>query len=178
MQGIKVRAVLGGGLTFGGDTIATVRYNDPDLDDNKVKAGGLIALNAGIELQLTEFVSAQVLGGYHLNRSNASNGSIRFERYPIDMLGHFRINDWLRIGGGARYTTHAKIRATGIGTTYVANEDFAPSWGSVVEAEFFPLQSFGIKLRYVTEKFKSDTFPGASTLKGHHGGVYFNYYFF
>ena len=176
-QGVQVRGVFGGGITFGGDTIATVRYDDEDLDDAKVRAGGLLAINAGVELQFTDLVSAQALIGYHFDRTNASNGSVRFERYPLDLLGHFRVNDWLRLGGGARYTANAKIRASGIGQTYVANEDFKPTWGSVVEAEFFPTQSLGIKLRYVSEKFKSESFPQAADLDGSHGGVYFNFYF-
>lgn len=175
---VQVKGVFGGGLTFGGDTIATVRYEDDDIDDGKVHAGGLLALNAGVELQFTELVSAQALIGYHFDRVNASNGNIRFERYPLDLLAHFRLTDWMRVGGGARYVERARIKSSGIGSTYVGNEDFKPSWGTVVEAEFFPLQSFGIKLRYVSQKFKSKTFPTASDLDGNHGGIYFNYYFF
>ena len=151
-----------------------MQYDD---DDAKVRAGGLVAFNGGIELQFTEMVSAQALIGYHVDRTNASNGDIRFERYPLDVLGHFRVNNWFRLGGGVRYTGNAKIRASGVGLTYVANEEFKPAWGSVVEGEFFPTQSLGIKLRYVTEKFKSKTFAGAPVLNGSHGGVYLNYYF-
>jgi hypothetical protein len=54
---------------------------------------------------------------------------------------------------------------------------FKPTWGTVVEAEFFPVQSFGIKVRYVSEKFKAKEFPDAPQLDGNHGGVYFNFYY-
>jgi hypothetical protein len=47
----------------------------------------------------------------------------------------------------------------------------------VVEGEFFPLRNWGIKLRYVSEKFKSETYPNLSDVDGSHVGVYFNYYF-
>ena len=176
-QGVKVRGVVGGGLTFGGDTIATIDYVDDDVSDAKVHAGGLIAINGGIELQFTDLVSAQALIGYHVDRANASNGSVRFERYPLDLLGHFRVNNWLRLGGGARYTNNAKIRATGAAHNFIDNVSFKPTWGSVVEAEFFPVQSWGIKVRYVSEKFKAKDYPDAPQLDGSHGGVYFNYYF-
>jgi hypothetical protein len=39
------------------------------------------------------------------------------------------------------------------------------------------LKSFGIKVRYVSEKFTAKNYPGSSSLDGSHGGVYFNYYF-
>ena len=178
-QGVQVRGVVGGGFTFGGDTLATVHYdnNNYGSDDVKVHAGGLIAFNAGVDLQFTDMVSGQVLLGYHVDRASASNGSVRFERYPLEVLGHFKVNDWFRLGGGARYTNNAKVRASGAGTGYALNEDFKPTFGSVVEGEFFPLRNWGIKLRYVSEKFKSDTYPNLSDVDGSHVGVYFNYYF-
>jgi hypothetical protein len=174
-QGVQVRGVVGGGLTFGGDTIATVTYTN--ADDAKVHAGGLVAFNGGVELQFTPLVSAQALVSYHVDRANASNGSVRFERTPVELLGHFRLNDWFRLGGGARYTSAAKFRATGFASSFLSNVDFEPTWGTVVEGEFFPLKSFGIKVRYVSERFTAENRPGAARLDGSHGGVYFNYYF-
>jgi len=179
-QGVKVRGVLGMGLTFGGDTLASARYDSSSSygsDNVKIHAGGLIAFNGGVEVQFTDLVSSQVLISYHADRANASNGSIRFERYPLEVLGHFRANNWFRLGGGLRYTDSAKLRASGAGTGYASNEDFKPSYGSVVEGEFFPLQSWGIKLRYVSEKFRSKTNLQRADVDGSHGGVYFNYYF-
>ncbi|HET7792974.1 MAG TPA: hypothetical protein VFL64_06280 [Rhizobacter sp.] len=176
---VEVRGVVGGGFTFGGDTLATVRYenNDYGADEAKVHAGGLIAFNAGIELRFTDLVSGQVLVGYHFDRANGDNGNVRFERFPIEFLGHFKLTEWFRVGGGLRYTNKATLRASGAGNYFATDEDFKPSYGGVVEGEFFPLQSFGIKVRYVSEKFKSKTFPQLPEADGSHGGVYFNYYF-
>lgn len=178
-QGVQVRGVVGGGFTFGGDTLATVQYDPADdgPDNAKVHAGGLIAINAGVEVQFTDMVSAQALVGYHFDRANGSNGNVRFERYPLELLGHFRVTDWFRVGGGLRYTGAAKLRASGVGSQFAVNEDFKPAFGSVIEGEFFPMQSFGIKLRYVSEKFRSKTFPQLADADGSHGGVYFNFYF-
>ncbi len=174
-QGVHVRPLIGTGITFGGDTIATVNYTDGD--SAKVHAGGLFAFGGGLELQFTPLVSAQAMLSYHADRANASNGSVRFERTPLELLGHFRLNDWFRIGGGARYTSSAKTRATGDASGPIANEDFKPTWGTVVEGEFFPMHSLGIKVRYVSEKFKSKTFPYLNDVDGSHGGVYVVYYF-
>jgi hypothetical protein len=173
--GLRVRPLLGLGITGGGDTLANVQYED---DDNyKLHAGGLVAFTTGLELQFTPLVSAQMLVSYHVDRSSASNGNVRFERTPVEALGHFRLNDWFRLGGGARYTPNAKVRASGAGTQFALNEDFKPTWGSVIEGEFSPTNSIGIKLRYVSEKFKSKTYPVLEDVDGSHVGVYFLYYF-
>lgn len=177
-QGVQVKPLVGMGVTFGGDTVATVDYEDEDVSDAKVHAGGLFAFGGGLEVQFTPLVSAQALLSYHFDRANASNGSVRFERTPVELLGHFRLNDWFRLGGGARYISAAKIRASGAATNTVANVDFEPNWGTVVEGEFFPTRSIGIKVRYVSEKFKAKGYPNAPLLDGSHGGVYLNYYFF
>ncbi len=174
-EGVQVRPLIGMGFTFGGDTIATVTYTDGETA--RVHAGGLIAFNGGLELQFTPLVSAQVMVSYHQDRANASNGSVRFERTPVEFLGHFRLNDVFRLGGGARYTSAAKTRASGAASGAIVNEDFKPTWGTVVEGEFFVSRSFGIKLRYVSEKFKSKTYPFLSDVDGSHGGVYGIYYF-
>lgn len=175
---VTARPVIGMGLTFGGDTIATMYYQNSDLDEAKVHAGGLFALNAGVELQFTPQVSVQALVGYHVDQANASNADIRWDRTPVEFLGHYRITDWFRLGGGARYTPNARLRASGLASNNVPNIDFKPTWGSVIEGEFFPIRTVGIKVRYVNEKFKPKDVPSAEALNGSHGGVYVNYYFF
>ena len=179
MAQVQVRGVVGGGITFGGDTLADEKYTNSNYgsDNAQVHAGGLIAIHGGVELQFTDMVSAQALLGYHFDRANGSNGNVRFERYPLELLGHFRVTDWFRAGGGARYTDGAKIRTSGVGSQYAADEDFKPAFGAVFEGEFFPLRSFGIKVRYVSEKFKSKT-AGNADADGSHGGIYLTYYFF
>jgi hypothetical protein len=175
-QPVQVRPLLGLGLTGGGDTVARVVYSDGDSD--KVRAGGLIALTTGLELQFTPLVSVQTLVGYHADNISASNGEVRFDRVPVELLGHFRLNDAFRVGGGARYSTRVRTRASGAASGVVPNEDFEDTLGAVVEGEFTIGRNFGIKLRYVSEKFESKTFPGASDLKGNHVGIYLVGYFF
>lgn len=177
-QGVQLRGVIGGGITSGGDSIAVVDYYGyyGYYNTAEVRAGGLLAVNAGVEAQFDPVLSAQLLVGYHFDRVNASNGNIKFERYPVELIGHVRANNWFRVGAGLRYS-EPKITASGVGLTYVGNESFKGALGTIVEAEFFPVNSFGIKLRYVSEKFESKTYPAAPKVDGSHAGVYFNYYF-
>lgn len=171
-----VRPLLGMGFTFGGDTVARVVYDNGDSD--KVRAGGLIAFTTGVEMQFSPLVSAQALIGYHVDGVTASNGDVKFDRFPAEFLGHYRLTDNFRIGGGARYTARARTRSSGAAAAAVPSEDFKPTWGSVVEGEFLIGRNLGIKLRYVSEKFDSKTISGAPELKGNHGGIYLVGYFF
>ncbi|MBL0728650.1 outer membrane beta-barrel protein [Piscinibacter sp. HJYY11] len=171
-----VRPLVALGVTGGGDTVARVVYSNGDSD--KVRAGGMVALVTGVEMGFTPLVSAQALIGYHVDGITASNGDVKFDRYPVEFLGHYRLTDSFRLGGGARYTARARTRSSGAASGTVPNEDFKPAWGTVVEGEFTVSRNFGIKLRYVSEKFDSKTFPGAPELKGNHVGVYFVGYFF
>jgi outer membrane protease len=176
-QAWEVRPVAGLGLTYGGDTLVEVTYTNGDT--TKVRAGGLIAFNGGIEVRFTDLVSAQALIGYHVDSASADNGDIRFERFPVELLGHFRLTDSFRLGGGARYT-QARFRASGEALNYVSSTDFQQNVGGVVEAEYFPIKTIGIKARYVSEKYKPKR-PGVTTsesVDGSHFGLYVNYYFY
>lgn len=175
-QPVQVRPLLGLGFTFGGDTIAQADYDNGDSE--KVRAGGLIALTTGVELQFSPLVSTQLLVGYHADNISNDSGKVRFDRVPIEALGHYRLTDWLRIGGGARYSTRARIRSSGTAAAVVPSEELKDTLGAVVEGEFTIGRNLGIKLRYVSEKFKSETFPGAPDIKGNHVGVYLVGYFF
>lgn len=170
-----VRPLVGMGFTFGGDTVARVVYDNGDSE--KVRAGGLIAFTTGLEMSFSPLVSAQALIGYHVDGVTASNGDVKFDRYPAEFLGHYRLTDTFRVGGGARYTAKARTRSSGAASGTVPSEDFKPAWGTVVEGEFTIGRNLGIKLRYVSEKFDSKT-AGNPSLKGNHGGIYIVGYFF
>lgn len=174
-DGLKVRAVLGGGFTFGGDKIAEVEFSDGSSET--VKAGGFTQLHGGVELQFTPTVSAQATIGYQSDKASADNGSIKFSRQPFELLGHYRLNDTVRLGGGVRYVKGTKISASGAGLTYVGNESFEPATGTVLEAEFMMSNSVGLKTRYVSEKYESKTYPSLPKLDGSHLGLMMNVYF-
>lgn len=172
VQGVQVRPLLGVGLTFGGDNLATVEYTNGNTET--LHAGGLVHLIAGVDLQFTPMVSAQLNVGYHVDNTSGSNGDLRFDRVPVELLGHFAVSDRFRLGVGARFISSAKLSGSGVlgGTA----AEFGSTTGSVVEGEYFPLRSLGIKARYVSEKYKSSGVSGE--IDGSHVGVYASYYFF
>lgn len=164
-----VRGVLGIGLTGGGDTLATVVYTDGSTDN--IKGGGLVHIFGGAEFRLGSNVTMQATVGYHVDETNgASDGSLRFSRYPIELLAHYHVTPQVKLGGGARFVNSAKIDSRGVLSG--ARFDFDSTVGAVVEGEWMVTPAIGLKLRYVSEKYKA---PGVNA-DGNHVGFYFSWY--
>lgn len=167
-----VRPLVGMGLTFGGETLATVQYSDGSSDS--IKSGGLVHLYGGAEFKLGTEVSIQATLGYHVDDTkNASNGSLRFSRYPVDLIVVYALDDKVRLGAGAQIVNGAKIAGSGVASG--ARVDFESSTGALVEAEYLFTPSLGAKLRFVSHQFKPK--GGSVSLDGDHVGLMLNYYF-
>lgn len=164
--------ILGAGLTGGGETLESVTYSDGHTE--KIRSGGLVAIHGGGEYRFSETVSMQAVYGYHIDdTSSASNGSVRFSRYPFEFLGHYQVAEQWRLGGGLRVVTNAKLKGTGVASN--VNAKFDNTTGLVLEAEYFTSRSFGVKIRGVSERYKLS--GGGYSASGNHFGLYGNYYF-
>lgn len=164
------RFVFGMGVSGGGDRLASARYSNGETAN--IHAGGLVYLSAGVDYHLTPAFSLQGTINYHVDSASADNGEIRFERYPIELIAYYQPNPQFRVGGGARYTTGAKLSGSGI----AAGNDisFDNTTSAVVEAEYFVDSELGIKMRYVHETFKAQ---GVHDVDGSHVGLSVNFYF-
>ena len=92
-----VRGVLGMGLTGGGDTLATVVYTDGSTDN--IKSGGLLHVFGGAEFRLGPQATMQATIGYHVDETNGnSDGSLRFSRYPLELLAHYHVTPAFKLG--------------------------------------------------------------------------------
>src|SRR5687767_12881436 len=109
---LKVRPLLGAGITFGGDTLATVVYTDGSSED--IKGGGLVHLYGGAEIPLGSAVALQATIGYHVDNSSGRDGSVRFSRMPIDLVALYRLNDQFRIGAGAQIINNPELKGSGV----------------------------------------------------------------
>jgi hypothetical protein len=163
---------VGMGLTGGGDTLVHVTYTNGDTHD--IKAGGLIDFRGGFEYrQKGSPFAIQGSIGYHFDRASASNGSVRFERFPVELLGFWYATPNVRLGGGVRYATSPEVRSSGVASSSVGNASLSADPGAVLEGEYLFGDHFGVTLRAVTEKYK----VGGVKIDGDHIGVRFNYYF-
>lgn len=168
---------VGFGLTYGGDQIGKeIKYEDGS--SSSIHGGGLVAMLAGIEYQtMNSPLSMQLSIGYHVDDTlNAKNGSVRFSRTPIEALAHWRMSDSWRLGGGLRKAVGAQTRSSGLGSGYVADQNYTASTGLVLEAEMFFSPTVSMKMRAVSEKYTPET-GAKQELDGSHLGVIGVYYF-
>ena len=167
-----VRFLLGAGLTFGGDKLATVQFSDGSTED--IKGGGLVQLYGGVEFRLGDQVSAQATVGYHVDdTSGASNGSVRFSRIPVDLLLLYRVNDKVRLGGGVQLANSPEVKGSGVASNI--HLEFENATGAIIEGEYLFTPQVGMKVRYVSEKFKVKN--SNVEADGNHLGLLFSYYF-
>lgn len=170
-QDRAARGILGIGVTTGGDTLASVVFTDGSSAD--IKGGGLVHLYGGVEIPVGPAVSMQATIGYQVDDTGGgSNGSLRFARYPLEVLAHVYINPNVRVGGGARFVNNARL--TGSGVLSGINVDFESTTGAVVEGEYLVTPSIGLKLRAVRETYKPS--GGGPSTDGSHVGFFFNWY--
>ena len=166
-----VRGILGMGLTTGGDTLASIQYTDGSTDD--IRAGGLVHVYGGLEVRLTPQVTMQGTFGYQVDDTGSNaNGALRFSRYPFELLAHFQINPYMRIGGGARFVSDARV--SGSGVLSGVEVDYGSTTGAVIEGEVLVMPNIGLKLRAVSERYTPSA--GGPSADGNHVGFYLNWY--
>lgn len=172
VQPNPLRIVVGVGITGGGDKLATAHFDDGSTVN--IKAGQGVLMYGGVDYLVNEHFSFQGTFGYHIDDTPAaSNGSVKFQRYPIELMAYVHPSPEWRIGGGVRYISSPKLKGSGFGAGLDYKFDNAVS--GVVEAEYLYNDQFGIKLRYVAEKFEAKGVPGKTS--GNHVGLLANYYF-
>ena len=167
-----VRALVGLGLTFGGDKLAAVDFIDGSRES--IRSGGLFTLYAGAEFRVSDVMAIQATFGYHADSTSAaSNGSLRFSRYPLDLLALYSISDKVRLGGGVEFVNNPKV--AGSGDLRNINVGFKNSTGLVLEGEYLFTPRFGAKARVAAHEFESKA--SGEKVDGNYVGLMLNYYF-
>ncbi|MEY4749015.1 MAG: hypothetical protein RIQ60_1229 [Pseudomonadota bacterium] len=168
-QAPSARPFLGMALTGGGEELASFSLTNGRTET--VTTGGLLELKAGIDFQLAGPFSLRGSVGYHVDSSNASNGSFRFERFPFELLGFWSGSQNVRLGGGLRQASSARTSGTGLASGLNAN--FKASPGLVFEAEYFFSPGLSVSGRGVSETYRVN----GADISGNHVGVGINFYF-
>jgi hypothetical protein len=170
--GSGVRPFLGLGVSFGGDKLAGVTYTNGSTAN--LHAGGTTDFRAGIDWRApgSKF-GVQASVGYFTDKANASNGSISFNRTPLEVMGNWMVGDSYRAGFGLRRVGNGKLSGSGAGSN-LGSTSFKGSTGLLGEWEWLYGQNVGIAVRYVSEKY---TAPNGVKVDGSHGGFRLNYYF-
>jgi opacity protein-like surface antigen len=164
--------VGGMGLTFGGDKLATVSYEK--IGDVSIKAGAGVIFVGGVENRVNPSFSLQSTIGFHVDDTPAAkNGSVKFQRFPVELMGYYHFAPQFRLGGGARYVSNPKLKGSGVaGDIYYK---FDNTLSPVLEGEYMYSDNLGFKLRYVSEKYEAKGVKGS--IDANHVGISANFYF-
>jgi len=169
-----LRALLGIGVTRGGDSLIVVGYrNSPETSD--VRAGQQIDLRAGADWRPGGQgpFALQASVGYFSQSVNGLDGRVRFERWPLEVLGLWQPGERWRAGAGLRYVGNATLLGRGV-VSGLGEIKFKGKPGGLVEGEWLARASVGIALRYVVEEYEA---PTGEKVDGSHFGLRANFYF-
>lgn len=164
----NIKLVIGGGVTSGGSKLYTVQ--DSNGDNIDIRAGQLIDFHVGLEYRWDEF-AIQGTYGIHFDPIQDGDFKVSFERFPIELLGYYKLNDRFRVGGGIRYAKDARLTGSGSASGFgVTQIDADP--GAVFEIEYRASPHLGWKARYVIETYEMLGYEKT----GKHFGLFLNTY--
>ncbi|MFM2057869.1 MAG: hypothetical protein RLY71_2254 [Pseudomonadota bacterium] len=166
----QMQPVFGVGLTGGGETLVTVPFQDGS--SQKISSGGQVHLYGGLRLPVMPRFAVQATIGYHFDNVSASNGSVRFSRFPVELLGQFDVAPQVRLNGGVRFATGTKVTSSGVASGL--DTSFSASPGLVLEGEYLFSDNISAALRYVNETYKA---PNGVKIDGGHVGGYVKFMF-
>ena len=168
-----------GGLTYGGDKLVEVQYDNGDDDD--VRAGGLYLLGAGLRYQPqgTDF-GLQTSIAYHADSADASNDDTTFSRIVFEAVPFYRFAPQHRIGLGLALHTNVEFE---IDFNRTETVEFDSALGLVLEYGYdFTGHDGTLAFRYTHISYDPSSYNGidiSSTddIDGNHVGVIYYYNF-
>lgn len=167
-----LRGIVGFGITGGGDKLATVQWSNGE--STNIRAGGQFELRAGVDVKLGESpFTLTATAAWFVQRAGGTNGSVTFERFPLELLGTWRAAENLRLAAGLRRAGEGKLKGRGAASN-IGTTTFSSSTGVVVEGEWLFARIYGLALRYVGEEYKA---PNGQKADGSHVGLRFSVYF-
>ena len=159
----EIEWVIQAELSTGGDKIAEVIFDDGSKET--IYGGGTYMFGGGIlvdTLSDSSIYQTQLTINYKFDSSNASNGDISWDRYPLELIQFFNTDQW-RLGAGLSYHLSPSVSGSGFASGFDANFDDA--LGFVAEIDYlFDDQGF-IGGRISSIEYKSEyggTMDGSS----------------
>ncbi len=154
----------------GGDTLIVANYQDGT--SQSIRVGGGSQFKGGVDYRLNQNLSIRASLGYQFQTTHASDGYYKFKRWPVELMGLWRVNDNFRFGAGLTTAINPRFTSAGAGSA-AGTHTFSQKISPVLEAEYLHQDNFGLYLRFVDEKMKVN----GTTYKGNHVAGGLNYYY-
>ncbi|MCP3924795.1 MAG: hypothetical protein GY714_19635 [Desulfobacterales bacterium] len=162
------------GIATGGDQLVGLTYSDGTTED--IDGGDGDYLNVGFFVKpfSDRNFETQITAGFKEHKSEATNGTVKWSRYTVDLIQFYRFENF-RIGFGGTYHFDPKVKGTGVASSL--NETAADTFGLVSEIDWFLGKReicevfLGFKYTNIDYEFNGRKFSGDSI--GAHFGIYF-----
>ena len=172
VQAAEYKGVVGIGLDFGGDTLATAVYTDGSTTD--VKANNGFVINGG-GVMIIDSYETQATIGYKFGGPTAKNGSITWDAVPVELIQFLRASN-VRIGLGFIYQINPKLVIDIPGTSQTYNFDNA--LGTIAQIGWAPVNMpFSIDFRYTAITYKQSNASNTEEKNGNVLGIYSSFFF-
>lgn len=162
----EVRVVGRFGLDGGGATLDKVTFSDGSTQ--KLSAGGLVTIAAGlIYAPVATPVVVEATIGYKVDDVTASNGQLKFARWPLELLASYRVERH-RVGGGLSHHFSPRYSCSIDGGSCLVNEiNFDDANGLVVQYGYGDLNGrfawdVGARLTLIEYKVAGQSIQGNS----------------
>ncbi|MEY4754115.1 MAG: hypothetical protein RJA44_1790 [Pseudomonadota bacterium] len=179
------RLLFGLGLTGGGERLVSA-------DGGNLWSGALLHLHTGVRWEAAPWLSLQASIGLQTDSTDANVGAmfwrllsdqrsddrLVFDRLPVELLAHLRLDRQWALGGGWRRAYAPVIYGQGVYSGYSAGLRSRPGWVGELEYRFGTGESgnyAALVLRGVRERYLA---PASGTLiDASHAGLYLNIWF-
>jgi hypothetical protein len=159
MPSRELRFAFGIGLTGGGDKLATAVFDDGST--TSIRAGGLVQIGGGLLWQPAGGpVAVQSTINYHVDEVSAFNGSLRFSRYPLEVLGFYTGVPRWRFGAGPRFVFSPRLKVDVPGDNSTIT--FEDTVGAVAEVGYRFGDYMWLNLRLTGETYKIKSINGTT----------------
>ncbi|MDO8329642.1 MAG: hypothetical protein Q7T36_04145 [Fluviicoccus sp.] len=152
------------GLTQGGDTLVTTYYVSGSSED--VNAGDFLYFGGGFDYRLGKDMALRTTINYMVADSTADNGSVKFDRMPLEIsLAKEFSRHRLAVGITRHFSPKLKVDVPGLNVTL----EFEDADGTLIEYGYRLGGNAWITLRHVSIDY---TVSGlASSVDGSHFGI-------
>ena len=138
------RGLVRAGFDFGGDTLEVVAFADGTTETIKANEGFYISGGAAY-IPETWNLETEVTLGWKYTGVTASNGELKFTRFPLEALVFYPW-EFVRVGGGLAYHINPTLDRSG--AVSGSDEDYDNAAGAIAQIDYRPSDNLTLGLRY------------------------------
>jgi hypothetical protein len=156
--------LIRGGMDLGGDELAHAYFTNGNTD--KIHAGEMLGVAGGGVYSPSPFtqpgLETELTLGWKFDSITGKNGSIDWDRYPLEVLEFYRVSTW-RFGGGLTYHMNPTLTSDGVAAN-IGTVSFDDALGVVGEIDYLTDTGLliGGRLTMIDYKARNQTVSGNS----------------